>query len=211
MPTLFNGCGFDPPSPITVTSIWSWVGHPVSGLRLPTMALITLGFPTAPDLKSLTLPASAARRTVLQKVHRHTCKHSASAVCRHRVSGSLSLPSRGPFHLSFTVLSAIGHWVVFSLGGWSLQLHAGFLVSRATPDTAVLTSFRLRGFHTLRPEFPFRLTTKLCNVCCPLPRDARIPVWALPISLAATFGIDVSFSSSAYLDVSVQRVPSASL
>ena len=39
------------------------------------------------------------------------------------------------------------------------------------------------------------------------PRDARIPVWALPISLAATFGIDVSFSSSGYLDVSVHRVP----
>ena len=39
------------------------------------------------------------------------------------------------------------------------------------------------------------------------PRNARIPVWALPISLAATLGIDVSFSSSAYLDVSVQRVP----
>ena len=35
----------------------------------------------------------------------------------------------------------------------------------------------------------------------------RPPVWALPISLAATLGIDVSFSSSAYLDVSVQRVP----
>ena len=39
------------------------------------------------------------------------------------------------------------------------------------------------------------------------PRDARITVWALSISLAATLGIDVSFSSSAYLDVSVQRVP----
>ena len=39
------------------------------------------------------------------------------------------------------------------------------------------------------------------------PRAARNAVWALPISLAATFGIDVSFFSSAYLDVSVQRVP----
>ena len=39
------------------------------------------------------------------------------------------------------------------------------------------------------------------------PRDARIPVWALPFSLAATCGIDVSFSSSGYLDVSVHRVP----
>ena len=41
------------------------------------------------------------------------------------------------------------------------------------------------------------------------PRNARIPVWALPVSLAATPGIDVSFSSSGYLDVSVHRVPSA--
>ena len=43
------------------------------------------------------------------------------------------------------------------------------------------------------------------------PRDARITVWALPLSLAATDGIDVSFSSSGYLDVSVPRVPSVHL
>ena len=39
------------------------------------------------------------------------------------------------------------------------------------------------------------------------PRCARTPVWAMPVSLAATPGIDVSFSSSGYLDVSVHRVP----
>ena len=39
------------------------------------------------------------------------------------------------------------------------------------------------------------------------PRDARITVWALSLSLAATHEIDVSFSSSGYLDVSVHRVP----
>ena len=39
------------------------------------------------------------------------------------------------------------------------------------------------------------------------PRNARIPVWPLPRSLATTCGIDVSFSSSGYLDVSVHRVP----
>ena len=39
------------------------------------------------------------------------------------------------------------------------------------------------------------------------PRHARMTVWALPGSLAATSGIDVSFSSSGYLDVSVHRVP----
>ena len=39
------------------------------------------------------------------------------------------------------------------------------------------------------------------------PRSARTPVWPLSISLAATLEIDVSFSSSGYLDVSVHRVP----
>ena len=43
------------------------------------------------------------------------------------------------------------------------------------------------------------------------PRNARISVWALPVSLAATPGIDFSFFSSGYLDVSVHRVPSVKL
>ena len=37
----------------------------------------------------------------------------------------------------------------------------------------------------------------------PQPHDARIMVWAPPRSLAATYGIDFSFFSSRYLDVSV--------
>ena len=63
--------------------------------------------------------------------------YSASTACKHRVSGSLSLPSRGPFHLSFTVLCAIGHWVVFSLTEWSPLIPTRFLVSRGTLDTAL--------------------------------------------------------------------------
>ena len=39
------------------------------------------------------------------------------------------------------------------------------------------------------------------------PRNARTPVWPRSLSLAATHKIDVSFSSSGYLDVSVHRVP----
>ena len=76
-PTLFNGCGFGPPSPFTAASTWTWIGHPVSGLPVLTVvlplgagrcALLRLGFPSAPHLKCLTLPVSATRRTVLQKV-----------------------------------------------------------------------------------------------------------------------------------------------
>ena len=40
------------------------------------------------------------------------------------------------------------------------------------------------------------------------PRHARMSVWALSISLAATLEITVVFFSSGYLDVSVHRVPS---
>ena len=36
-------------------------------------------------------------------------------------------------------------------------------------------------------------------------------VWPLPLSLATTYGISVDFSSSPYLDVSVQAVPSVYL
>ena len=39
------------------------------------------------------------------------------------------------------------------------------------------------------------------------PHGARTMVWPLSISLAATLEIDFSFSSSGYLDVSVQAVP----
>jgi hypothetical protein len=50
------------------------------------------------------------------------------------VSGSLSFPSRGAFHLSLTVLVHYRSSRVFSLGGWSPQVPTGFLVSRGTRD-----------------------------------------------------------------------------
>ena len=44
-----------------------------------------------------------------------------------------------------------------------------------------------------------------------IPPHASMRVWAPPRSLAATYGIIVIFSSSPYLDVSVQEVPSIHL
>ena len=61
--------------------------------------------------------------------------NSALTVCKHTVSGSISFPSRGAFHLSLTVLVHYrSHWV-FSLGRWSSLIPTGFLVSRGTWDT----------------------------------------------------------------------------
>ena len=95
-------------------------------------ALFRLGFPPAPYLKYLTLLHIVTRWLVLQKARRRTLR--TSTICGHTVSGSISLPSRGSFHLSLTVLFSIGHWVVFSLGRWSSLLPTRFLVSRGTLD-----------------------------------------------------------------------------
>ena len=69
--------------------------------------------------------------------------------------------------------------------------------------------FRIRGSHSLWPAFPKPFSYLKAHLLQSEPRNARTPVWALPISLAATLGIIVIFSSSGYLDVSVHRVPPA--
>ena len=68
----FNGSRFGPPWSFTSTSTWTWVGHPVSGrIQLTSCALFRLALAAAPDLKSLTLPVTFTRRTILQKVPDH--------------------------------------------------------------------------------------------------------------------------------------------
>ena len=75
------------------------------------------------------------RWLIMQKARHHRTYSPALTACRHTVSGSISLPSRGSFHLSLTVLCAIGHQVVFSLGRWASLLPTRFLVSRGTLDS----------------------------------------------------------------------------
>ena len=67
--------------------------------------------------------------------------------------------------------------------------------------------FHVRGFHPLWPAFPKPFHYSQESLVQSEPQCARTLVWALPISLAATLEIDVSFFSSGYLDVSVHRVP----
>ena len=123
-------------------------------MRAPTSALFGLGLPSG--LRILPLPLAGTRSSP-DRSTKSTRSHATSrapAGRRHRVSGSLSLPSRGPFHLSLTVLVAIGHCQVFSLGRWSSRLHAGFLVSRATPDPAVPSAFSCTGLSPSSAGFP---------------------------------------------------------
>ena len=67
--------------------------------------------------------------------------------------------------------------------------------------------FRLRDYHPLWSAFPYRSAKLSCRCVSPQPRWTSPPVCPLPRSLATTSGISVDFSSSPYLDVSVQAVP----
>lgn len=89
--------------------------------------------------------------------------------CKHMVSGTISLPSRGTFHHSLTVLSAIGHQGVFSLTRWSWQIHTGLHESRATRAHTETDRhmFHLRDSHPLRSTFPDHSTTHTNT--CPTP------------------------------------------
>ena len=69
----------------------------------------------------------------------------APTACKHRVSGTLSLPSRGSFHLSLTVLYSIGHQVVFSLRRWASLLPTEFLVLDGTLDSRPLVLISTTG------------------------------------------------------------------
>ena len=131
---LFNGGRFGPPLRFTATSTCPWIGHPVSGLMHATLALFTLGFPAAPDIHVLNLapyinsPDHSTKGTtshlnvlcVLVNIRFQVLFHSPPGVL-------FTFPSQ--------YFSAIGHWVVFRLGGWSPLLPCGFLVSAGTLDT----------------------------------------------------------------------------
>ena len=117
------------------------------------------------------------------------------------------------FEVLFTFPSrywfTIGLWRVFSLGGWSRRFHARFLVSRATQDTGRLRQGFVYGIITLCDP-TFQMVPLLCQLAMsrsynPGPAETG-PVWAVPVSLAATSGITIVFFSYGYLDVSVPHV-----
>src|SRR5215470_18850634 len=127
--------------------------------------------------------------------------HTPLTACTYAVSGTLSSPSRGAFHLSLTVLVHYRSLKVFSLGGWSPRLPTnspGFVVLRMTarcpaPVPTGLSPGSGGGFHRLRVG----TVQRLCCSYNPSRSSDRL-VWAVPVSLATTAGISLDFSSSGY-------------
>ena len=62
----------------------------------------------------------------------------------------------------------------------------------------------LTFFGLLSHTIPLNLSVQITVLT---PGIFLLPVWPAPLSLATTYGISVDFSSSPYLDVSVQAVP----
>ena len=120
-----------------------------------TTCYLPRAFRTRSRFGSVTLSLNlATHRNSPARSTKSTTSHSCGALsaCKHTVSGSFSLPSRGSFHRSLTVLYSIGHMVVFSLLGWSPFLPSGFLVSRRTPDYA--RSFKI-SFTGISPSLSY--------------------------------------------------------
>ena len=110
----------------------------------------------------------------------------------------------------------IGRRLVFSLGRWSSRIPTGFHVSRGTweTDPGSRNTFAYRAITFYGGAFqPASASETVCNFPRPLqeppicPHDTddataatfhATPVWAVPRSLAATWGIAVAFCSFGY-------------
>jgi hypothetical protein len=126
------------------------------------------------------------------------------------VSGSISLPCSGffsPFPHGTGSLSVSQEYLALPDGtGSFIQDFSGPALLRILAKTKC--HFYVPGCHRLRPTFPGNSTNesslyrKSYNPCLAVTKQ----VWALPRSLATTYGIIIIFFSSGYLDVSVPRV-----
>ena len=153
--TLFNGCACGPPLPLTAASAWTWIDHPVSGLRPLTERPVQTRFPFG----SVPVALNLAR-------NRNSPDRSTKSTRSTYPMGSVfhSLKTQG-FRFSFTPLpgsfSPFLHSTmryrslrVFSLGGWSPLLPTGFPVSRGTLVPSGQVCISRTGLSPSLAEFP---------------------------------------------------------
>ena len=193
--------GFTPPSTC------SWIGHPVSGLLHATARAIHPRFPCGSATELLNLaaynnsPDRSTKSTISHLNVLYVLVNIRFQVLFHSPPGVLfTFPSQ--------YCSTIGHRVVFRLRGWSPYVPYGFHVSVHTPDTNRLKWISPTGFSPSPIGLPMPFGYPFLRLCLSLPLRILLSwVWPLPLSLAATYRISFDFSSSAYLDVSLRRVP----
>ena len=161
-------------------------------------ALFRLAFASAPVLKTLTSQHNATRRSVLQKVRHHTravlclLVSTRFQVLFHSPPGVLfTFPSRY-YTLSVT-------WSYLALGDGPPVFRQDFSCPDVLRIPLTFEQFHLRGFYPLWLGFPTVFDYRsLYRFGVHTPHVLLHAVWALPISLATTFGIVFTFFSSGY-------------
>ena len=150
IPSVFNRSGFGPPQGLTPASAWPRVDHPASRLRRATgrVALFRLAFAAARQSLGL-----AARRNSQAHSTKGTpsrrLRRGAPTACGRTVSGAVSLPSRGAFHLSLTVL--VHYRSSGSVQPWRAVPPASARVSRARAYSGTCRGGRLQPPGRARP------------------------------------------------------------
>ena len=136
IPPVFNPGGFGPPRGLTPASACPRIAHPASRPRRATERPVQTRFRSG-SLRGLASPRTATRWLILQKARRHSYIRTAPAARGRAVSGAVSLPSRGAFHLSLTVL--VRYRSQESVQPWRVVPPASDRVSRARPYSGTAT------------------------------------------------------------------------
>ena len=151
--TLFNGCAFGPPLPFTATSSWTWVDHPVSGLRTLTQRPIQTRYPFGSVDFPLNLATARNSPDRSTKSTRSTFNgvpqlvNTGFQVLFHSPPGVLfTFPSR------YCPLSVTKEYL--ALRGGPRAFHQGSTCLNVLWILPCLLGFRVRGFHPILPVFP---------------------------------------------------------
>ena len=153
IPTLFNGCGFGPPLPLTAASTWTWVDHPVSGLHPLTSRPIKTWFPSGSGLPVLNL---ASKRNSPDRSTKST--RSYLNVVPQLVNTGFQVLFHSPPGVLFTFPSqyyalSVTKWYL-ALGGGPPYFPQGFSCPAVLWILLSLLCFHVRGSHPLWPAFP---------------------------------------------------------
>ena len=105
---LFNVGRFGPPRGLTLASACPWIDHSASGLppatERPVQTRFRSGSPSRVNLATNGNSQAHSSKGTPSRTAGPKSDDDALTACKPTVSGSISLPSRGSFHPSLTVL-----------------------------------------------------------------------------------------------------------
>ena len=109
IPHVFNHGGFGPSRGLTLASACPWIDHSASGLppatERPVQTRFRSGSPSRVNLATNGNSQAHSSKGTPSRTAGPESDDDALTACKPTVSGSISLPSRGSFHPSLTVLA----------------------------------------------------------------------------------------------------------